>query len=75
MSDPRYRGGVLQGIKLSTTPGDWPDELPDYGKRLGGQPFAHCALCPDDAPLASCTTFVRYGETPLCKRHALELTR
>lgn len=72
MSDPRYQGGVLR-IKSGRTPGVWPDEIAVYGKRRGGQPLARCALCPEDAHPADATTFVRYGDTPLCKRHAREL--
>lgn len=73
MSDPRYRAGVLQGIKQSGHPGTWPDEVPGHGTRRGGQPLARCALCPKNAHPAAYTTFVQYGETPLCMRHALEV--
>ena len=70
MSDPRYKGGVLQGIKQSWTPGEWPDEVPGLGVRSGGQPVASCVLCPPEAGAVLRLTFVRYGGAPLCKPHA-----
>jgi hypothetical protein len=39
----------------------------------GGQPFADCYICPDDAHPAVKKTFVRYGGRPLCKTHACAL--
>ena len=64
---------MLQGIKLSCTPGAWPVSLPGFGAFHGGQPLARCARCRPDAPPAAYTTFVRYGDNPLCMRHVLEL--
>ncbi len=72
MSDPCYRGGVLQGIKLSTTPGNWPEKLEGYGDFRGGQPLSRCVLCRESAHPAAYTTFVKYGEVSLCKPHALK---
>jgi len=71
MSDPRYRKAVLQGIKLARRPGAYPDRIPGYGVRHGGQPLADCALCPPEAPPVVRLTFVRYGGTPLCLKHAI----
>ncbi len=70
MSDPRYRAGVRQGILASYRPGTWPDAIPRYAERAGGQPLASCALCPPTSAPSVRTTFVRYGGTPMCKRHA-----
>ena len=72
MSDPRYRVGVLQGIKLSTTPGDWPSSVPGVGDFRGGQPLGSCQHCTPDAPPSARMTFVKYGDAYLCKRHALD---
>lgn len=71
MSDPRYRGGILQGIRSQTTPGVWPDEVPGLGPRRGGQPLGLCSRCNLPAAYGT-TTFVMYGNQYLCKRHALE---
>ena len=72
MSDPRYRGGVLQGIKLSASLGRWPERLEGYGDIRGGQPLGRCVLCPPPAPPSKYTTFVKYGEVYMCKGHAIE---
>lgn len=73
MSDPRYRAGVMQGIKHAVGPGGWPDEVKGYGARLGGQPFSRCVLCPVGAHSAIAWSFVRYGGKPLCKKHAVAI--
>ena len=75
MSDPRYRAGVLQGIKLNSLPGEWPGSIGSLGAFRGGQPLARCHHCGPAAHPAVAMTFVRYGETPLCKRHALGLAK
>lgn len=72
MSDPRYKADVLKGIKLSGAPGNWPESLPGYGDRRGGQPMSRCVLCRENAPPSAYTTFVRYGDVYLCKKHAIE---
>ena len=65
MSDPRYRGGILAGIKLSSS-GRWPETLPGLGARVGPGRFEHCALC------YKASTFSRYGANrmPVCLRCA-----
>jgi len=62
----------------------WPDELPGLGVHAVG-PFARCARCIPGRWAGRATpgmriecwgeagTWTRYGETPLCLRHALEL--
>ena len=75
MSDPRYSAGVLQGIKANATPGTWPESLPGLGDFRGGQPLASCSRCLSSAHPTLRVTFVRYGEAPMCKVHALALAR
>jgi len=70
MSDIRYKAGILAGIRHSTTPGSWPEEIPGLGRMRGGQPLARCSRCGPEVPSHLAAVFVRYGDTPLCKLHA-----
>jgi hypothetical protein len=57
--------GVTGTVTVSA--GLWPDELPGLGRRTVG-PYERCAY-------GMAGTFVRYGNTPLCRRCALVLPR
>ena len=48
----------------------WPATLEGASRIVG--PLASCARCPDDAHPSRRTTWVRYGQTPLCLAHTLE---
>ncbi len=79
MSDPRYSAGVLHGIALSRRCSlwgrfPWPDAVPSLGPRQLG-PLVACAHCPAGTHPATSHTWVRYGTTPLCRRHAVEAVR
>jgi hypothetical protein len=55
-----------QGLR----PSAWPEEIPGLGRRRIA-PFERCARCLPSVHCALAGTFVRYGDTPLCLRHAL----
>lgn len=73
MGSPRYHAGILAGCALSLTPGAWPAAVPGLGPMRGGQPLARCIACTPSEHAARASTFVRYGDRPLCKPHATTL--
>ena len=63
MSDPRYKAGITQGIKLSAGVGcsfrfPWPEQIDGLGRQRVGV-HSKCSRCKN-------WTFGMYGETPLC---------